>query len=313
MIEPSQFIVETRSLTKRFGDFTALNECSLLIERGQVFGLLGPNGAGKSTLIRLLLGFLNPTSGSAMVGGVDCTHHVEVHRMVSYLPGDARLYRMMRGRSVLKLFCSFRADSNFKRALGIAERLELDLSRWVGLMSTGMRQKLALAICLSNEAELLILDEPTANLDPTVRGQVMEMVMEAKRSGKSVVFSSHVLSEIEETCDSVAILRKGSLVHEASISELKRQHRITANLVGQLPDLPVELQASVRVKQTGQKVQIETHDELSAVLRWLGSAPLQDVFVQPVGLRSVYDRFHHADRIVSHAEVSVGEASERAI
>jgi ABC-2 type transport system ATP-binding protein len=298
-------IVTTDSLTKRFGSFTALDRCTLSIGEGEVFGLLGPNGAGKSTLIRLLLGFLSPTSGSASIGGLDCLHQrVEVHRLVSYLPGDARLYRMMRARNMLKLFCGFRENASFEAAVKIADRLELDLSRWVGLMSTGMRQKLALAICLANDAPVLMLDEPTANLDPTVRGQVMEMVKEAKLAGRTVIFSSHVLPEIEDTCDRVAILRTGELVYLESMLDLMKQHRIRANLTGELPEIPAELRPLLEVKQVGDTVQIETPGELSDVLKWLANAPLADVYVQPVGLRAIYDRFHHETSIVSQTEAS---------
>jgi len=301
----TQVLVNTDSLTKQFGDFTALDRCSLSINEGEVFGLLGPNGAGKSTLIRLLLGFMKPSSGSASIGGLDCfSQRVDVHRIVSYLPGDARLYRMMKGSSVLKLFCNFRVDSSYEKAVEIADRLELDLSRWVGLMSTGMRQKLAIAICLANEAPLLILDEPTANLDPTVRGQVMNMIGEAKRAGRTVIFSSHVLPEIEDTCDRVGILRKGELVHQESMYTLMQQHRIRARLTGALPEVPSELESLITVKQTNDTIQIETPTELARVLKWLADAPLTDVYVQPVGLRSVYDQYHHESSIVLRSEVN---------
>lgn len=301
----SQLLVNTESLTKRFGTFTALDDCSLSIKEGEVFGLLGPNGAGKSTLIRLLLGFLNPTSGTATINGLDCLRRrVDVHKIVSYLPGDARLYRMMRGKSVLKLFCSFRNDASFEKACAVAGRLELDLSRWVGLMSTGMRQKLALAICLSNDAPLLVLDEPTANLDPTVRGQLMEMVREARSAGRTVVFSSHVLPEIEDTCDRVGILRKSKLVHVESMASLKQQHRIRANLTGDMPPIPDKLKQQLVVKQVDNTIQIETPGELSEVLKWIANAPLADVYVQPIGLRAVYDHFHHESTLASQTEVS---------
>ncbi len=286
-------LIQTRSLTKRFGSFTALSDCSLEIQQGEVFGLLGPNGAGKSTLIRLLLGFLKPTDGHAEIAGLDCyRQRVDVHRQVSYLPGDARLFRMMRAKNALRLFCDFRDDSSFERGQEFADRLELDLSRWVGLMSTGMRQKLAIAICLCTNAPILILDEPTANLDPTVRGRVMNMVSEAKFAGRTVVFSSHVLSEVEDVCDRVGILRAGELVHLASMSQIKMQHRIRAHLKGQMPPVPAELQGVIRVAQQADSVQIETPGELSSVLKWLAEAPLADMHVQPIGLRSVYDRFH---------------------
>ena len=285
-----QNFVETNSLTKRFGSFTALDNCSVSVQQGEVFGLLGPNGAGKSTLIRLLMGFLNPTSGSATVAGLDCySQRVAVHEAVSYLPGDARLFRTMRGHGVLKLFASFRTNMKLDAARAVAERMELDLNRWVAFMSTGMRQKLALAIALSNDAPMLILDEPTANLDPTVRGRVIEMVAEAKSAGKTVVFSSHVLSEIEDVCDRVAILRSGKLVFQQSMADLKKQHRVRARLDGVLPEIPSQLKDSVTITQTGSSVQIETPGELSNVLKWLSEAPLRDVYIQPVGLRAVYD------------------------
>lgn len=297
--------VDVQMLTKRFGDFTALNKCSLTINQAEVFGLLGPNGAGKSTLIRLLLGFMNPTDGTATIGGLDChKQRVDVHRLVSYLPGDARTYRMMRGRNVLKLFCSFRKTASFEKALKIADRLELDLSRWVGLMSTGMRQKLALAICMNVDTPLLILDEPTANLDPTVRGQVMEMVKEAKHEGRTVIFSSHVLSEIEDTCDRVGILRKGELVHLESMASLKKQHRIRATLTGALPDIPSSLKSQLSLKQVGDTLQIDTPGELSPLLKWLADAPLTNMMIQPVGLRAVYDQFHHNTTIPTQTEVN---------
>jgi ABC-2 type transport system ATP-binding protein len=293
----SRSFIETKSLTKKFGSFTALSDCDFSIEQGEVFGLLGPNGAGKSTLIRLLLGFLNPTSGSATIDGLDChQQRVDVHRIVSYLPGDARLFRMMRGRNALKLFCKFRSDASYERGVELADRLELDLSRWVGLMSTGMRQKLAIAICLAADTPLVILDEPTANLDPTVRGRVMDMVLEAKSAGRTVVFSSHVLSEIEDVCDRVGILRGGELVFVAPMSEIKMQHRIRAHLNGKLPAIPDDLVDLVDVKQKGELVQVETPGELSRVLKWLAEASLADMHVQPIGLRSVYDRYHSEDR-----------------
>ncbi len=290
-----QNFVETQSLTKRFGNFTALDDCSVTINEGEVFGLLGPNGAGKSTLIRLLMGFLNPTSGSARISGLECyRQRVAVHQKVSYLPGDARLFRTMTGHGVLKLFAGFRREMKLEQAHSVANRLELDLNRWVAFMSTGMRQKLALAIALSNDAPMLILDEPTANLDPTVRGRVIDMVAEAKDAGKTVMFSSHVLSEIEDACDRVAILRSGKLVFQQSMADLKRQHRIRATLHGELPEVPPKLADSLSIVQDEGSVQIETPDELSDVLKWLSEAPLRDVYIQPVGLRAVYDRFHSA-------------------
>lgn len=289
--------VETHALTKQYGQLTALRGCTLHVHQGEVFGLLGPNGSGKSTLIRLLLGFLRPTSGSARIDGLDCYHQsVAAHLRVTYLPGEARLFRQMRGREVLQFFADIRPGGDFNAALAIAERLELDLTRQVSYYSTGMRQKLALAATLSGEAPLIILDEPTANLDPTVRGEVLKMVLEAKERGRTVIFSSHVLSEIEHCCDRVVILRRGELVHTQVMTELRRQHRILAQLTGELGRPPDHLAGEIRIETNGHgQLQIETPGELSPLLGWLASLPLTEVKIEPIGLRALYDRYHQSE------------------
>lgn len=285
--------VETHSLSKRYGTFTALDQCSLEVEQGEVFGLLGPNGAGKTTLIRLLLGYVRPTSGAAMIDGLDCrTRSVAVRERTAYLPGEARLFRASRGRDVLRFFAEIRGGGSVERSLQLAERLELDLSRFVAFMSTGMRQKLALAVTLSADVPLLILDEPTANLDPSVRASVIEMVAEAKQAGRTVIFSSHVLSEVEEVCDRVAILRRGRLVHMQVMSDLRKQHRVRATLTDVLPELPSDIARDVTVRQVDDSmVEIEA-EQLPPVLGWLASLRVDEVNIEPIGLRAVYDRFH---------------------
>jgi ABC-2 type transport system ATP-binding protein len=290
-------LVQTRQLTKCYGSLTALDACSLAVDGGEVFGLLGPNGAGKTTLLRLLLGYLKPTSGSAAIAGLDCHHQsVAVRRVVSYLPGDARLFRQMRGRDVLRFFTEVRSGEDFRKSLDLAERLELDTSRRVAMMSTGMRQKLALAATMAADTPLAILDEPTSNLDPTIRGIVLEMVAEAREQGRTIIFSSHVLSEVESVCDRVAFLRSGSLVHLQTMSELKRRHRIRAVLKGLMPAPPAALQRELAIctEDDGSTI-IDTPGELSPLLSWLASVPLEEMTIEPVGLRPLYDQLHSSD------------------
>lgn len=286
--------VSVDSLTKRYGQVTALENCSLSVERGEIFGLLGPNGAGKTTLIRLMLGYLRPSSGHAKIGGFDCDRQsIHVRRLTSYLPAEARLFRTMRGRDILKFFAEIRPNGDFQRSLQVARRLDLDTDRRVAFMSTGMRQKLALAVVLAAETELLILDEPTANLDPTVRGEVLSMVLEAKRNGQTVLFSSHVLSEVEQACDRVTILRRGQVVHTQSVSELQRHHRVHARFLTAIPTPLTGLPAECSTVQVGDHdLTLETESGLPQLLGWLASLPLADVRVEQVGLRAVYDRYH---------------------
>ncbi|MCR9119453.1 MAG: ABC transporter ATP-binding protein [bacterium] len=287
-------LVETHELTKAFGDFHALRNCTIEVAEGQICGLLGPNGAGKSTLLRLLLGFIRPTSGWAKIDGLDCfKQRVAVHQHVAYLPGDARLYEDMQGRAALKFFADIRSQGDFERSLELADRLELDLKRQVAYMSTGMRQKLALAAVLAFRTPLLILDEPTANLDPTVRADILALVAEAGDAGKTVIFSSHVLSEVEEICDRVIILRKGELVHTQSMAEIKRRHQITARFSRPLPSPPSEVAESLTIAHPApDTVVIETPNELAPLLGWLGTLDLTEMAIEPVGLRRVYERFH---------------------
>lgn len=291
-------LVSTDSLTKQYGDVVALRSCSLGVKRGEVFGLLGPNGAGKTTLLRLIMGFLKPTSGQANVDGLDCYRDsLQVRERIAYLPGDARLFRQMRGRDALHFFTDVRPSSSRQRAEELAERLELDLNRRVGFMSTGMRQKLALAATMAAETEIVILDEPTANLDPTVRATVLNLVREAQSAGQTVLFSSHVLSEVEDICDRVVILRKGELVHTQIVSELKQQHTITLQTEMAQVEIPPRLQTTLQTGGVSEgTVRLETASKLGPVLEWLATLEFDEVCIEPRGLRPVYDAFHPPEK-----------------
>ena len=290
-------LVTTNALTKRYGSSMALEACSLHVSQGEIFGLLGHNGAGKTTLLRLLLGYITPSSGMACVDGINCaTQSLAVRSRTAYLPGEARIFRRMKGHAVLDFFSGLRKECCRLRAKQIADRLELDCNRQVARMSTGMRQKLALAIVLSTDAPLVILDEPTANLDPTARSEVLKMVMESRALGRTVIFSSHVLSEVESTCDRVVILRSGNVVHEQSIESMKRSHLITARLTGSMGKVPPHLEKSVSICSANavddtSRVTIESSGSLKEMLGWLAELPLEEIHIEPVGLSSVYDQY----------------------
>jgi ABC-2 type transport system ATP-binding protein len=302
-------IVVTQDLTKRYADVVALDHCTLGVEQGEVFGLLGPNGAGKTTLIRLLLGFLRPTSGSATIATFDClTQSVAVRERVAYLPAEAKLFDHMRGREALEFFASVRANGDLAKSLALAKRLELDLRRQVGYMSTGMKQKLALAAVLAAPTPVIILDEPTANLDPSVRSEVMNLVVEASHEGKTILFSSHVMSEVEQACDRVVILRSGRVVHTQSLDSLRSQHRILAKLAGPLQPLPAQLSQGALLKcETDGTMILETPGDLGPLLGWLAQQPLTDVRIEPLGLQSVYSRFHAPDESEAKALPLAGQ------
>lgn len=292
-------MIVTNRLTKHFKTVRALTHFSCSINRGEVVGLLGPNGSGKSTLVRLLMGFMTPTSGTATILGLDSqSDRVAVHEQIAYLPGDARLFRTMRGKDALKFFATIRKSANMSRAEEIADRLELDLNRWIAFMSTGMRQKLALSAVLALETPVLILDEPTTNLDPTVRNEVLRLVRSSREAGRTILLSSHVLSEIEQICDRVMILRDGELVHEQRVGTAGQQHQVRAVIQNASEEVKARVQGRhcVSMSEANGSVHLscccESPDVLAETLTWLSGLPVKDLRIQPDDLKSLYDRFH---------------------
>ncbi len=299
--------VETCELSKSYGRVSSLVECNLQIAPGCVFGLLGPNGAGKSTLIRTLLGFLEPTSGSASIAGYDVRRQsLQARRQVAYLPGDARLMRSMRGDDLLKFFSGLHPCGSLQQALSVAERLQLNCSRRVMFMSTGMRQKLAISIVLGCGAPVVVLDEPTANLDPNVRSEVVKLINEVRAQGRTVLLSSHIFSDIDETCDRVVIMRDGRIVAEQAMQELQQAHIVTAHLdadtfsKGQTWRDHIDAQAFVSDVQTklsadgSRQLELQLNGPPQQWLAWLERQPLRDMSITRSGIRSVYQRFHRS-------------------
>lgn len=297
-------LIETRDLTKCYGRAVALERCTLQVRRGEVVGLLGPNGAGKTTLVRLLLGFLRPTAGQARIGPWDCHRQaVQVRRLTGYLPGEPRIFGEMRGGEVLRFFAALRGHDTV-RAQEVARRLALDTSGRVRTMSTGMRQKLALAVVFSSAAPLLILDEPTSNLDPAARSTVIALVREAQAQGTTVLFSSHVLSEVEEACDRVLMLRRGQLVCDLSLQDLRKRHRVFVSLESDDPaaqqsvfECPQELAPHVVVTRWSNGYRIETDGTLGPLLRWLAGYRIRELHIEATSLRSIYEQYFSASEL----------------
>jgi ABC-2 type transport system ATP-binding protein len=224
--------VRLTDLRKRFGPSLALDGLSLTIEPGEVFGYLGPNGAGKTTTIRVLLGMLRPTSGQAQVLGLDAWRQpVEVHRLVGYVPGESALYGRLTGRQHIAYFGHLRRRDDRRRADELAGQLDLDLSRPARTLSRGNRQKLAVVLAVMSEPRLLILDEPTSGLDPLVQQVVHAVLREHTARGGAVLFSSHVLGEVERVADRVGVVRHGRLIAVERLQDLaaKSLHRVRAS------------------------------------------------------------------------------------
>lgn len=215
-------ILKTIGLTKKFGDFAALDGVDIEVGEGEVYGFIGPNGAGKSTTIRVLLGILKATEGQATIFGKDVWKDaVDIHKRVAYVPGDVNLWPNLTGGEVIDLFIKLRGGSNKSRREELIRRFDLDPSKKCRTYSKGNRQKVALIAALSSDADLYILDEPTSGLDPLMERVFQECVREAKAEGKSILLSSHILSEVEQLCDKVAIIRQGKIIETGTLKELR--------------------------------------------------------------------------------------------
>lgn len=205
--------VRTSGLTKDYGMGRGLFELDLQVAPQEVFGYLGPNGSGKTTTIRLLMGMIHPTRGSAHIFGLDCIREaVEVKRKVGYLPGDVPDFGSLRGGEIVAYLAAMRGGVDRTHVRTLAERFDLDLSRKFREYSTGNKQKLAIVLAFMHRPQLLILDEPTAGLDPLNQQEFYALLREMRDDGAGIFLSSHVLSEVEEVCDRVGILRAGHLV-----------------------------------------------------------------------------------------------------
>jgi len=231
-------IIETERLTKSYGSHRGIVDIDLLVEEGEAFGFLGPNGAGKTTTIRTLLDHIRPTSGRARIFGIDTTADpVAIHRRIGYLPGEFSLYDKLTGGQTIEYFANLRGGVDPAYQSELVARLDIDPSRKFREYSKGNKQKIGLVAALQHRPDLLMLDEPTSGLDPLVQQTFYEVIREAKAEGRTVFLSSHILGEVERTCDRVAIIRDGRLVRVDRVESLRdvAHHQVELRFAGDVP------------------------------------------------------------------------------
>ncbi|UQX01810.1 ABC transporter ATP-binding protein [Streptomyces sp. RerS4] len=296
--------IHVAGLRKAFGRTPALDGLDLDVATGEVHGFLGPNGAGKSTTIRVLLGLLRADSGTVtLLDGDPWADAVELHRRIAYVPGDVTLWRNLSGGEVIDLYGRLRGGLDRARRAELIERFELDPTKKGRTYSKGNRQKVALVAAFASDAELLILDEPTSGLDPLMEEVFQRCVAEARDAGRTVLLSSHVLSEVESLCDRVSIIRAGRTVESGSLAQLRHLTRtsITAELAGPpngLANLPGVHDVEVR----GQRVRLQADtDRLDDVLRTLTGTGVRSLVSTPPTLEELFLRHYTEDRVEERA------------
>jgi ABC-2 type transport system ATP-binding protein len=289
--------ITVAGLHKSFGRAQALAGLDLDVEAGEVHGFLGPNGAGKSTTIRVLLGLLRPDSGAAQILGRDpWKDAVEAHRRIAYVPGDVTLWRNLSGGEVIDLYGRLRGGLDPRRRADLLDRFELDPTKKGRTYSKGNRQKVALVAAFASDVDLLILDEPTSGLDPLMEEVFQRCVEEERDRGRTILLSSHILSEVEELCDRVSIIRNGRTVESGSLADLRHLTRtsVTAELAGP-PDGLAHLPGVHDLDVQGHRVRLQVDSEqLTSVLRSLTETGVRSLTSTPPTLEELFLR-HYQD------------------
>ena len=292
-------VIETSSLSKSFGRATALDELDLRVTEGEVHGFLGPNGAGKSTTIRVLLGLIRPTSGSARVFGLDPWADAEtIHRDLAYVPGDVSLWPSLTGGEAIDLLTSLRGGAEATLRADLIEQFEFDPRKKARTYSKGNRQKVALIAAFARPARLYILDEPSSGLDPVMESVFRQQVQRVRAEGATVLLSSHVLSEVEQLCDRVTIIREGRVVETGSLAELRHLSRTSFRVSGIADAAAVRMLPGVHdLVAVGDSVEFEADaDAIPSVLATVAGGGAHAVTAAPASLESLFLRHYSETR-----------------
>jgi len=287
--------IETENLGKRYGDTVALEGLGLAIEPGEVYGYLGPNGAGKTTTIRLLLGLHRPTAGRAELFGVDAwADPVRAHRRVAYVAGEPSLWPALTSAETFEFLARVRGGTDVAYRAELVERFQLDPTKRIRSLSKGNRQKVQLIAALATRADLLLLDEPTSGLDPLMEMVFRECAREAKERGQTIFLSSHILSEVEAVCDRVGILRRGHLVDQGTLAELRHLSAQTIDVTFAGPAPRIEPLPGVRAEAAGpEALRFEVVGSPQALLEALAGQDVVSLTSREPSLEEIF--LHHYD------------------
>jgi len=294
-------IIQTNRLTKSYGKSRGIIEVAFAISEGEVFGYLGPNGAGKTTTMRVLMGLLRPSSGSASIGGLDCWRQpTEVKKLVGYLPGEFNFDPGLRGAQIIEYLGHLRGGIDHAYVRSLIDRLGFDPSKRFREYSRGNKQKLGLVQAFMHQPAVFILDEPTSGLDPLNQQEFYKMVDEEHAEGRTIFLSSHILPEVEHTCDRVAIIREGRLVKIDHVSTLKdiHQHEVEISFPG-----PASIDwfknvagvASVAERADERILQLNVQGALTEIIRIASDHQATNFATREPSLEEIFLRFYEPE------------------
>lgn len=283
-------VIEVHNLTKKYKKVTAVDSISFSVKKGEIFGFLGPNGAGKTTTIRTLLGLLKPNQGAAYVCGLDITKNiVDIRKKVGYIPGELALYEHLTGKQCLHYFSSLR-NTNLSLLHDLQEIFELPLDRKIKTYSRGMKQKLGIIQAFMDDPEIVIMDEPTSGLDPLLQQKFYRFLENEKKKGRTMFFSSHILSEVEKICDRVAIIQNGRLVALERIEDLKRKKGKKIRLKIAKPDQQAASHLNAEIKNGW--IEFTSEDDIDTVIKKIAQYTVLDLEIQEFSLEDIFMHYY---------------------
>ncbi len=286
--------IEVRELTKYYGKHCGIENVSFTVEKDEIYGFIGPNGAGKTTTIRTILALIHPTSGSASIFGKDCIREADqIAGDVGYLPTEIYYYENMTALELLQYTAALYKVNAADRITELAGKLNLDLKRKISNLSYGNKKKVGIIASLLHQPQLLILDEPTSGLDPLVQQTFIDILKEENKKGMTVLFSSHVLSDVQKVCNRVAILKEGRVIDVQNISELREKgfKKVELNLIESAPAEMFELEGVADFKQSNNQVSFIYHGDLNLIVEKIALLKLSDIFIEEPTLEEIF--FHY--------------------
>lgn len=291
-------VIEINNLTKTYGKSRGITDISFTVEEGEIFGFIGPNGAGKSTTIRTLLSLIYPTSGSATIFGKDCVQFApEIKKEIGYLPSEVFYYDNMKVKDLLKYSASFYKKDCSKRIKELAELMDLDLNKKIDDLSLGNKKKVGIVQGLLHEPKLIILDEPTSGLDPLMQQKFFELLEEENKKGATILFSSHILSEVQRLCNRVAIIKEGKIVTVEKISTLQENNYKKFKVETQAPLDPNYFNISgvnnLEVKDTTTSFLFRGN--INAIMKKLADIELVNLWIEEPDLEEIFMHYYEKE------------------
>jgi ABC-2 type transport system ATP-binding protein len=287
-------VIETRNLSKYYGKARGIIDVSLAVEEGEIFGFIGPNGAGKSTTIRLLLSLIYPSGGSATVFGKDVIKHgPEIREEIGYLPSEVFYYDKMRVRELLNYSASFYKKDCATRIEELAAIMELDLNRRIENLSYGNKKKVGIVQGLLHSPKLIILDEPTAGLDPLMQQRFFDLIHDENQNGATVFFSSHILSEVQRLCNRVAIIREGEIVTTEDIKTLQKNNykKVRVSAEG-LDEARFSLEGVTNLTKEDGDLSFFYKGDINKITQLISAQPVSDVLIEEPTLEEIFIHYY---------------------